>query len=469
MPSCEVDERGNDLTGGYRGAFIDKNTGDTIATEYYGAKIRLLDINYGAAAQALTYNALPNGTFQNTKVYPSRYKVWGEGPFLRLDTLYGAIQNMKELLLTAIPNLTVKIDKVEIRSGVIVDVTFSYTVNDMDSRRQEVGIVYGTTRFPGQTNAQSEGTPNASTYKRIITVDNAAGELTETFYLDINSTYYFRALGRTASAGDYWNYSQQSVVNTGDIELDEIPAVPIVGARSASSAVIQWSLPSFVDKIQLTYTDKDGVEVVDLFSPNSLCYVANLPDNQVSNITVNLISKGNTSADQSFTVQTKALSAQYIEPDAQRADGIPFFYDVNMKYSLSVLQADTQGALGGDAGWVGVSYNHEFFDWWNTGGLAAFNWAFLPTSANMADFETLEISGGIKNIVDLLPCENLKHLTISQGVQFSAGEVIATTTDLSVLSKLKKLETITIGIGVPLTEDMLRNAGVGAAVVITKL
>ena len=72
LSGCELDERVDDLTGGYEGAFIDRLTGEKVATEYYGAKLKLLDLEYGNVAVPLEYNTLPEGTYRNTKVYPSR-------------------------------------------------------------------------------------------------------------------------------------------------------------------------------------------------------------------------------------------------------------------------------------------------------------------------------------------------------------------------------------------------------------
>ena len=40
LSGCELDERVDDLTGGYEGAFIDRLTGEKVATEYYGAKLK---------------------------------------------------------------------------------------------------------------------------------------------------------------------------------------------------------------------------------------------------------------------------------------------------------------------------------------------------------------------------------------------------------------------------------------------
>ena len=150
LSGCGLDERLDDLTGGYEGAFIDRLTGEKVATEYYGAKLKLLDLEYGDVAVPLEYNTLPDGTYRNTKVYPSRYKVWANGPFFELDTLYGDIRNFKKMDLTVTPNVTLKIKKAELLYGITANVTFTYQVNDERSKTQEIGLVYGKEQYPGQ-------------------------------------------------------------------------------------------------------------------------------------------------------------------------------------------------------------------------------------------------------------------------------------------------------------------------------
>ena len=114
--------------------FIDRLTGEKVATEYYGAKLKLLDLEYGNVAVPLEYNTLPEGTYRNTKVYPSRYKVWANGPFFELDTIYGDIRSFKKMDLIVTPNVTLKIKKVEVLYGITANVTFTYQVNDERSR-----------------------------------------------------------------------------------------------------------------------------------------------------------------------------------------------------------------------------------------------------------------------------------------------------------------------------------------------
>ena len=69
LSGCELDERVDDLTGGYEGAFIDRLTGEKVATEYYGAKLKLLDLEYGNVAVPLEYNAI-SSSFRKATLTP---------------------------------------------------------------------------------------------------------------------------------------------------------------------------------------------------------------------------------------------------------------------------------------------------------------------------------------------------------------------------------------------------------------
>ena len=321
LSGCELDERVDDLTGGYEGAFIDRLTGEKVATEYYGAKLKLLDLEYGNVAVPLEYNTLPEGTYRNTKVYPSRYKVWANGPFFELDTIYGDIRSFKKMDLIVTPNVTLKIKKVEVLYGITANVTFTYQVNDERSKNQEIGLVYGKEQYPGQRTAMNESESGSHTYKRIKkNLTELSGEFTETLFLNPNSTYYLRALGRTESAGDYWNYSEQTVINTTDIDLSSLPIEAAVGVSSATSAVLQWAFPPVVDEIKVSYTDRDGEEVMDKFKPTDYSYVANLPHNQKSTIKVQLLAKGVAGPEQTIEVQTKSLTDKYVPASNTRPE-----------------------------------------------------------------------------------------------------------------------------------------------------
>ena len=403
LSGCELDERVDDLTGGYEGAFIDRLTGEKVATEYYGAKLKLLDLEYGNVAVPLEYNTLPEGTYRNTKVYPSRYKVWANGPFFELDTIYGDIRSFKKMDL----------------------------MNESES--------------------------GSHTYKRIKkNLTELSGEFTETLFLNPNSTYYLRALGRTESAGDYWNYSEQTVINTTDIDLSSLPIEAAVGVSSATSAVLQWAFPPVVDEIKVSYTDRDGEEVMDKFKPTDYSYVANLPHNQKSTIKVQLLAKGVAGPEQTIEVQTKSLTDKYVPASNTRPENVPFYNDSEFKKSLSGEWALIYGPTIGED-WSTTDLRFEYFDWWDT-------WLIgfadrMPACQDIENFKSLTIQGEIQTLVDILPFVNLETLSIIKGKGFSVDKTINPKVDLTVLKKLKKLNTVIIGPDVPLTKKNFDDAG----------
>lgn len=455
--SCQIDERIDDLTGGYEGVFIDKVTGDTVCTEYFGAKVKLLDAEYGKVAQPLVYNVLPDGTFRNTKVYPSKYKVWGEGPFLQLDTVYGNIKNGTKLSLKVLPNMSLKILNVELKYGVELNVTYCYNVNDLNSSSQEVGIVYSKDKYPGQRNAVPVGTSGGSVFKSIKIVTEKKDTITEKIYLEPNQTYYIRALGHSENAGDYWNYSTQILTKTGNINISELPVSAKFGVVSATSAIIQWSFPPVVDGIKLTYKDMTGKEIVDILNPKLCSYVANLAHNTSTEVKVNLLAGNEVGPDKIITVKTEALSDKYVEDNNKRAENVPFFNDENMKYSISKYYAEYYAPVY-DLSWTTSPYRYQFIDWWAS-WLAGTAYEHLPTNQEMENFTSMNVYGAVKTFVDLLPCINLETLTIEKGDLFSTGEVIDPNVDLNVLKKLPNLKKVILGKEVPLSKDNFTRAG----------
>lgn len=454
--SCELDERIDDLSGGYQGKLIDKNTNALVATEYYGSKIKLLDLNYGEIAVPLELEIKPDGSFNNTKVFPSKYKIWATGPFFELDTVYTELSNgNKNVELLVNPNVSLSIDEVRVKYGIAAEVTFSYQVNDLSSISQKIGIVYGEKTYPGFRTAVLE-TSKSTTYKRIKTnVNELTGVFTETFYLKPNTTYYFRALGRTENAGDYWNYSKQEMIETTDLDISAMPIDFKQSITSASSAILQWAFPPIVDEIKVAYTDRDGLSVEQRFLPDELAYVANLAENSLSPISVQLFSNGVAGTVQELQIQTKKLEDRYVSAGRFRPEHVPFYYDEDFKKSLSGQWATILGPSV-DPGWVTSPFRFSFFDWWNTWLLNNGN---MPSCQNIEDFTSLTLEGNIKTLIDILGFRNLEELKFLQGEHFSVGEAVNVTIDLSVLKSLKKLKKVILGNGVNLDESHFRAAG----------
>ena len=465
LTGCELDERIDDLTGGYEGYLIDKLSGDTVTTEYYGAKIMLLDLKYGDVAQPLVYNILPTGVYKNSKVFPSNYLVWAEGPFHQLDTIYGDISQMKQLNLTVTPNISLQIKKVELKYGIAAEVTYTYELHNPYSTTVDIGMVYGTDIYPGFKTAMNE-TESARTYKRIKSgLTEKSGEFKETFFLKPNTTYYFRALGKGNHSGDYWNYSKQYVLQTSNVDINGIPIEMNQGITSATSAILQWSFPeSIVDKIKLSYSDRDGLAVESLFSPGVRSYVANLRHDATTTIGVELLTKeGVSSGVKNITVTTNKLSDYYVlAAQLGRPENIPLFYDWAFKMSLSKSHAEIMGPIM-DPGWVNSPSRGEFIDWWNS-------WAAptnMPKNENIESYTSFTLYGEVKTLLDMLPFVNLEKLVILPGGElFDTGLTINADIDLTVLKSLKKLTTVELGAGIPLNETHFKNAELGHLTII---
>ena len=104
-----------------------------------------------------------------------------------------------------------------------------------------------------------------------------------------------------------------------------------------------------------------------------------------------------------------------------------------------------------------VHYRFEYFDWWNT-------WLIgfadrMPACQDIENFKSLTIQGEIQTLVDILPFVNLETLSIIKGKGFSVDKTINPEVDLTVLKKLKKLNTVIIGSDVPLTKKNFDDAG----------
>lgn len=360
--------------------------------------------------------------------------------------------------LTVTPNISLKIEKIELKFGIAAEVTYSYEAHNPHSTSTDIGIVYGTDIYPGFRTAMNE-TESAKTYKRITTELAAkTGIFTETVYLEPNTVYYFRALGKTNNSGDYWNYSKQYVLSASDVDISGIAVEMKQGVTSATSAVLQWTFPeSIVDKIKVSYTDRDGSEVTDLFAPNSSSYIANLPQHATTTVSVELLTKnGESSGVKTIHVTTNQLSDYYVmATQLGRPENIPLFNDRAFKMSLSKSYAEIMAPIM-DPGWTTSPFRVEFIDWWNS-------WADptnMPKNQDIENYATFILYGEVKSLIDLLPFTNLEKLTIRRGEDlFDTGLVIDPKVDLTVLKKLKKLNTIELGAGVPLTQSHFTDAG----------
>ena len=454
LASCSIDDRYEELTASYHGTLTDSETGGPVYTEYYGASLLMADTE-GDINQPISSYIRPDGTYSNAYVYPSRYKVYAQGPFFECDTLIGTVTEGTDLDIYVLPNIRLEIIDTELEYGIALTVRFRYEIVDQTSASAEIGLIYGNKPYPGQRETTSGE-------KQVQQVTEKEGEISQTIYLDENSTYYVRALGHTSNAGDWWNYSDQICVSTNSVDISGLPVEATAKGVSATSAILDWSFPPVVEAARMRYTDSDGESVDRTIPISSVAWVAGLLPGQENEVTVNLIGGGVSGPDNVLKIKTGAMSDVYMDDNAD-----PYWFDVNMKYSMSRYFAELW-APQQDPGWTTSAFRHEFLDWWRAGGIVP-NHDNLPLNSEMSEITELSVYGNITTLLDLLPCVNIEVLHILSGDSlFSTGEAISPDTDLSPLSALKKLKTVHLGAGIPLDEDDFRNVGISDNVQIIK-
>lgn len=210
--SCELDERIDDLSSGFSGALVDITTGAIVATDHTGnrAKLQFIDTLYGDLATKISYNIMPDGYYNNTKMFPAVYRVFAKGPFVSVDTVIVNMKSFKEFNLGVVPNTSLSILKSELSESNYLAVTYSYKLNTADSiNAKKIGLYYSKIPHPGDSEVDGK-----SVFFKKLTVTNREGTLTEVIKLDAASTYYVRAGANVDEQETYFNYSSQTVVET---------------------------------------------------------------------------------------------------------------------------------------------------------------------------------------------------------------------------------------------------------------
>ncbi len=159
---------------------------------------------------AMLIRVKADGTYQNTKLFPKKYKLWLSGPVTSIgfDTIrvdFGA-QSVYKQDMTANPYVyaTVKASNVTSTS-----VTFDYTITSDGVHGIKSREIY-CSNVPSPTTSLGAGA-FYDTKKKSLTANT--GSIT---YTDLTpGTKYFVRIGALASTGTtIWNYSEQIVVDT---------------------------------------------------------------------------------------------------------------------------------------------------------------------------------------------------------------------------------------------------------------
>lgn len=205
--SCELDDRNEMLTAGFEGSIVDYITGEIVPTDHTGnrAKLCFIDEAYGEDAQKIEYNILPEGTYYNSKVFPSTYTIYAKGPYVDMDTLYGVdLTSFKKFNLEVVPYLSISIVNQEVANGKMM-LTYSYKLNtnDPEVKIKDVGLYYSKYPFPGNADVD-----NKSVFKLEKKPTDREGEITSEIFLVEGQVMYVRAGGTVDANSDYYNYSE---------------------------------------------------------------------------------------------------------------------------------------------------------------------------------------------------------------------------------------------------------------------
>jgi hypothetical protein len=153
---------------------------------------------------------LGNGTFQNTKLYQKKYKVWVAGPVTMVgDTLRPdlSVTSTFKQDIVVIPFITVAVPAVAVQpTTTTVSISYALTANSGKtiSKRQ---LYISTNPYP---NASTGNAYNYTTQTVTLTTDSGTAAITG---LVTGTTYYVR-IGAQATGAAGFNYSDQIIIKT---------------------------------------------------------------------------------------------------------------------------------------------------------------------------------------------------------------------------------------------------------------
>lgn len=209
--SCSVDDREGALSASYSGKCVDRISGKAVPTEYFGAALLFGDVS-GDPGQPKSFYVKPDGSYNNTRMYPASYKVWANGPFCEVDTLYFDLAGHKDFDLSVMPNITLTLASSSVSGGMLT-MTVSYKVNKPGVSEGDVAIVFGTVSNPGQEQASRDlSNRTVSCWKKTGKFAGTEGFETMTIRIGDNARYYAR-MGAKLSGTDYWNYTEEIVID----------------------------------------------------------------------------------------------------------------------------------------------------------------------------------------------------------------------------------------------------------------
>lgn len=151
-----------------------------------------------------------DGSFQNTKLFPKKFKIWISGPVtMTADTLRVDFSSDKNVQydFVVVPFLTVKLPVIS-GAPASTQVTVSYEVIGNNGKVPNLREVYcSTIPYP---NASTGSSPLFHTVKTVVTANSGNATVTG---LTAKTKYYLR-VGARATGTTAFNYSEQIVFTT---------------------------------------------------------------------------------------------------------------------------------------------------------------------------------------------------------------------------------------------------------------
>ncbi|TAN16452.1 MAG: DUF3823 domain-containing protein [Chitinophagaceae bacterium] len=187
------------------GAIVDSSTGQSVPSSGSNGG-SFIEVFQGSSGQPLLFNTRPDGTFENSRVFPGNYKIVPIGPFSPVtDTFMANIETDEKINFKVIPNVTLTLSVLSAIDSV-AQVKISFNKANNGKQLLSVGVVWSTYPFPN-VNVFPGG-------KIIIDKSNLTGAVQgERSYtlsrLDPKNVYYVRAFALTQNPGSYYNYSVQ--------------------------------------------------------------------------------------------------------------------------------------------------------------------------------------------------------------------------------------------------------------------
>lgn len=207
LSACSIDDKEGELSASYSGQCIDRLSGNKVSTEYFGAALLFGD-EKGDPGQPKRFYIRPDGSYNNTRMYPSTYKVWANGPFCEVDTLHFDLKGHMEFNLSVVPNISLEVSSCSVSDG-ILNMTARYKVNKAGASGGSCAIVFGIIENPGQEQAsRSLSNDTVSCWKKTGDFTGTEGHISLSIKLG-NAQRYYARIGAKIAGSDYWNYTDQ--------------------------------------------------------------------------------------------------------------------------------------------------------------------------------------------------------------------------------------------------------------------